>query len=201
MELVSRRTRRPDSLAAAVVEVLAAFQCPISTDAMRVVLSDGGRRVTAEHLGRLAAYERQDRLRTLMPPRLCSVIGVDAHAVRPRWWALGDWRLQRRIMTEDVRPIWFATLAVGLCSRLADRTDEPGTAIITLAVGSASRALDGRHIDVPMSGDEWQALYELVYAPYNGALNNLGGATKQQADAETRLTAAGIPGVDLYFGR
>jgi hypothetical protein len=78
---------------------------------------------------------------------------------------------------------------------------QPGPAIATLAVGSASRALDGRHIDVPTSDGEWRALYTQVYGPYNGALNNLGGPTEQQRDAEIRLQEEVVPAVDLYFGR
>jgi hypothetical protein len=201
MDRVARRARRPDSLAAAVVGILEEFQCPVPTDAMRVILNDRGRRARAEHLGRLAAYEREDFLRTRMPPRLCSVIDRDARAVRPRGWALGEWRLQRRIITEDVRPIWFATLAVRLCLDLADRREPPGSPIDTLALGSAARAIGPQHFDVPMSREEWMALRERVYAPYTGALNNLDGPTGEQYAAEARLMSAGTPAVDLYFGR
>src|ERR1039458_6530711 len=104
-----------------MIGLLEEFQRPIPTDAVRVILNDRGRAVTAEHLGRLAAYEREMWLRTLSPPALCSVIDADAVAIRPRWWALGDWRLQRRIMADDVRPIWFASLGERLCLDLADR--------------------------------------------------------------------------------
>ena len=127
----SRRVRRPDSLATSVVAVLNEFQSPVPTDAMRVIVNDRGRNVTAEHLGRLAAYERQDYLRTFMPPRLCSVVDKDANAITPRWWALADWRLQRRIMTDDIKPIWFASLATILCRELADRTEAPGSPLVT----------------------------------------------------------------------
>jgi hypothetical protein len=201
MDTISRRVRSPDSLAAAVVRVLGEFQCPAPTSAVRIILNDRGREVRAEHLGRVAAYERDDFLRTRMPPRLCSVIDPDARAVRPRWWALGEWRLQRRIMTEDVRPIWFAMLAVHLCLDLANRSESPGSPIVTLALGSAARAIGSQHFDVPMSPGDWMALRERVYAPYTGALSNLDGPTPDQDAAEARLTAAGTPAADLYFGR
>jgi hypothetical protein len=201
MSAVSRRARRPDSLAAAVVGVLGEFECPVPTDAVRVILTDRGREVRAEHLGRLAAYERDDFLRTWLPPRLCAVIDADARAVRPRWWALGEWRLQRRIMTEDVRAIWFATMAVRLCYDLADRIEPPDSPIVTLALGSVARAIGPQPFDVPVSRDEWMALRERVYAPYIGALNNLDGPTGEQNAAEAELTGAGIPAADLYFGR
>jgi hypothetical protein len=201
MNAVSRRARRPDSLAAAVVGVLGEFGCPLPTSAVRVILNDRGREVRAEHLGRLAAYERDDFLRTRLPPRLCAVIDPDARAVRPRWWALGEWRLQRRIMTEDVRAIWFATMAVRLCLDLADRREPPGSPIVTLALGSVARAIGSQQFDVPASRDEWMALRERVYAPYIGALNNLDGPTGEQHTAEAGLMGAGTPPADLYFGR
>src|ERR671930_575608 len=106
-----RRARRPDSLAAAVVELLDGFESPLPTHAVRILLTDQGRAVTAEHLARVAAYERDDFLRTRMPPRLCSVIDADALLVSPRWWAIGSWRLQRRILTQDARTLWIAMLA------------------------------------------------------------------------------------------
>lgn len=201
MAITSRRARRPDSLAASVVEVLRAFQSPVPTDAMRVILIDRGREVTAEQLGSLAAYERQDWLRTLMPPRLCSVIDADANPIRPRWWALGDWRLERRIMTDDVRPIWFARLAVALCRELAERDEPRGSPIAMVALATAARAIGGRHIDVPTSRDEWCELHRLVYEPHMGALQNLAGPSAQQCEAEAKLLSAGVPAVDLYFGR
>jgi hypothetical protein len=184
-----------------VVQVLEEFQCPVPTDGVRVILVDRGRLVTAEHLGRLAAYERHDWLRTLLPPRLCSAIDRDASALRPRWWALGDWRLQRRIMTDDVRPIWFATIGERLCLELAERQDLPGTPLSTLALACAARALEASYFDVPVSRDDWLGLRRLIYDRHMGALSNRAGATGQQHNAEARLLQAGLPAVDLYFGR
>jgi hypothetical protein len=201
MAAVTRRARRPDSLAASVVGVLDDVQCPVPTDAMRVILVDGGRAATAEHLARVAAYEREDWLRSRMPPRLCSVIDAQAVAVKPRWWARGDWRLERRIMTEDVKPIWFARMAERLCLELADRIQPPGSPITTLALACIARAIDVSHFDVPTSSDEWLALRQLVYGHYLGAFHNLAGATAQQHEAEAVLTGAGMPAVELYFGR
>ena len=106
-----RRERRPDSLAAAVIELLDDYQCPISTQAVRVILTARGRPVPAERLSRLAAYQREDFERTKMPPELCWTLTPDAVAVTPRWWARGQWRLMRRIQTNDVMPIWYVMLA------------------------------------------------------------------------------------------
>jgi hypothetical protein len=184
-----------------VIDLLEDFQSPIPTDAVRVILNDRGRDVTAEHLGRLAAYEREMWLRTLSPPTLCSAIDANAIAIKPRWWALGDWRLQRRIMTDDVRPIWFAALGERLCLQLADRENTHGSPLATLALACAARVLGERYFDVPISSEQWLELRRRIYEPYNGALNNRAGNTAQQNDAEARLIEARLPAVDLYFGR
>jgi hypothetical protein len=201
MSAVSRRARQPDSLASQLITLLEDFQSPVPTDAVRVILNDRGREVTAEHLGRLAAYEREMWLRTLSPPTLCSAIDINAVAIKPRWWALGDWRLQRRIMTDDVRPIWFAALGERLCLQLADRRNTRGGPLSTLALTCAARVLGERYFDVPLSSEGWLDLRRRIYEPYNGALNNRAGATGQQREAEARLTERRLPAVDLYFGR
>jgi hypothetical protein len=48
------------SLAVSVVELVDAIQAPVPTTAVRLILGGQGRSVTAEQLGTLAAYERQD---------------------------------------------------------------------------------------------------------------------------------------------
>jgi hypothetical protein len=197
----SRRARRPDSLAVSVTELLDDFQCPVSTTAIRIMLNDRGRAVTAEQLSRLAAYEREDFLRTRVAPRLCSTLEPDGTATNPRWWARGEWRLDRRILTNDVKPIWIATLAERLCLDLADRAARPDAAIVTLALGAAAQVLGGRYFDVPMSKDEWMDLRKEVYDPYMGAFSNRAGATSEQHDAEAKLKAEALSGFELLFGR
>lgn len=200
MNAVSRRARQPESLASQVIALLEDLQSPIPTDAVRVILNDRGRAVTAEHLGRLAAYERGMWLRTLSPPTLCSSIDANAATIKPRWWALGDWRLQRRIMTDDVRPIWFAALGERLCLELANRSSTAGNPLATLALACSAQVLGGQYFDVPLSSEAWLDLRHRIYAPYNGALNNRAGGTGQQREAEARLVDARLPAVDLYFG-
>jgi hypothetical protein len=200
-EIATRRARRPGSLAASVIEVLDDFQCPVSTTAMRIVLNDRGRTVTAEQLGRLAAYQREDFLRTRYPPELCWALTPDGTATNPRWWARGQWRLQRRILTDDARPIWLAILAARLCMDLADRADGRDDAIVSLALGTIARVTGGRYFDMPASRDEWLALHREVYEPYRGVFANLTGATTSQYDAEARLQADGLSGFELLFGR
>ena len=183
-----------------MIELLDDFQCPISTSAVRVILNSRGRGVTAENLSRLAAYQREDFLRTRVPPELCSVLEPDGSAANPRWWARGEWRLDRRILTEDVKPIWIATLAERLCFDLAHRKLRDD-AIVNLALGAVAQVTGGRYFDVPLSGEDWMALRASVYAPYIGAFSNRAGATSQQHESEARLLAAGLSGFELLFGR
>ena len=196
-----RRARHSDSLASVVAELLDDFQSPVSTTAMRIILNDRGRAVTAEQLSRLAAYQREDFLRTRVPPPLCSTLEPDGTATNPRWWARGDWRLQRRILTDDVKPIWIATLAERLCIDLAERPDGRDVAIINLTLGAVAQITGGRYFDVPISRDEWIDLRKEVYGPYMGAFSNRTGATSDQRDAEANLNAEGLSGFELLFGR
>jgi hypothetical protein len=201
MEQVStRRARRPESLAVRVSSVLDELQCPIATPAMRIILGDRGSAVRAEHLSRLAAYQREDFLRTHVPPELCWTIEPDGKPTTPRWWARPDWRLERRIRTEDVSRIWHARLAEWLSIDLSRSPAGRDSAIITLALGSAALALGSQVFDVPRTEDDWVALHEQVYGPYQGALNNRAGVTRQQAEAEIRLISEGRSSFDLLFG-
>lgn len=196
-----RRTRRPDSLATAVARLLDDFQCPISTQAVRVILAARGLPVPAERLSRLAAYQREDFERTRMPPELCWTVTPDGSAVIPRWWARGHWRLMRRIQTNDVVPIWYATLATRLCHDLANQQGVPDPNLANLALLAANAALWGRRtFEFPTSSEDWIRLYREVYAPHNGALNNRTGGTAEQIDAE-KILSGEAPGFNPLFGR
>jgi hypothetical protein len=196
-----RRARRPDSLARAVIELLDDYQYPLSTQAVRVILTARGRPVPAERLSRLAAYQREDFERTRMPPELCWALKTDGSAVIPRWWARGSWRLMRRIQTNDAMPIWYATLATRLCRDLADQRGVPDPNLANLALAAANAALWGRRaFELPASSDDWMRLYREVYAPHNGALSNRTSGTLEQIDAEKALSS-GAPGFNPLFGR
>lgn len=200
-EVSIRRARRSGSLAAAVGGLLDDLQCPIPTQAVRIMLTARGRPVSAEQLSRLAAYQREDFQRTRFPPPLCWALDPDGSPALPRWWARGDWRLMRRVRTPDGTPIWCASLAVRLCAELADSA-QPNSDLVTLTLGLASLALDtSRIFDLPMSPEGWLRLRQEIYAPHMGALNNRTGATREQYDAEAALTASDMSGFDLMFGR
>lgn len=193
--------QQPVALPAAVVELVDEVQLPVPTTAVRMILSDKGRAVTAEQLGALAAYERNDYARTRIPPRLCSAIDADAQALVPRWWARGDWRLERRIITADSKPIALTGIAIHLCRHLADQAGRANPTLVSYTLGLANQLLRLRYFETPLSHDDWMDLHRQLYAPYNGALNNLGGFTADQREAAERLRAHNLPALGLIFGR
>lgn len=196
--LSTRRARRPDSLASSVSTVLREMQCPVSTTAIRIILNDRGRPTTAEHLGRLAAYQRQDFDRTHVPPPLCWSIEPDGAATVPRCWAMADWRLGRRIHTRDAAPVWLEHLAVWLTADLADHPDGRSEDIVHLALGTVARLNGPRVFQVPSSSDDWMQVRASVYS--EGRMSNRTGLTRGQEEAEARLQRSGVPGLDLLFG-
>jgi hypothetical protein len=176
------------------------MQHPVPTAAVRLILLDSGRAVTAEQLGRLAAYERHDYARTRMPPRLCSAIDSNGVALNPRWWARGDWRLERRIITPDAVPGALAVLAVHLCRHHADAGSRTSPELVAYTVGIANRVVHPEQVDTPASPNEWMNLHTRIYGLYMGVLSNLSGTTPNQDAAAGNLRAAGLPGLALLFG-
>jgi hypothetical protein len=200
MSLSTPRARRADSLAAAIEELLDAYQTPLPTNAVRVLLADSGRPVTAEHLSRAAANEREVYERTRMPPLVCSAIAPDGELVRPRWWVDADWRLQRRILTDDAMALWFAGLADRLCLDFARRRRPVDGELRRLGLWAITRLGIENRFDLPLAPADWMAIREQVAEAHPGVTHSLDGATEQQRLAEARLREAGVP-VDLYFGR
>lgn len=200
MSVAVRRAPRPESVTSAILDLLDEGQTPLPTRSVRILLGDRGRPVTAEHLGRVAAYERDAYLRTLMPPRLCSAIDPSGRLVTPRWWARGDWRLQRRILTPDVKSLWLARLADRLCWDLSRRDRAASPDVQTLALWAVAKVVLERHFETPQSRDDWAQLRALVVEKQPGVTHSLDGATGKQAVAEEQLIAANLPAVERYFG-
>ena len=196
----SRRARRPDSLADAVVHLIAAFAVPLPTHAVRTLLSSRGRAVTAQNLNRLAAYEHRDASRTRLPPRLCSVIAPSGEALKPRWWALGTWPVRRRIATDDAVPIWVAASAAELCFQLGTHGGPTADAVRTLALSMVARSIPLQHFDVPLDPASWMDLRRRVLETVPAATRSLDAPTTQQQVAEDRLKVSALTPVDLYFG-
>jgi hypothetical protein len=189
------------SLSVAIADLLAEFSSPVPTHAIRTMLAARGRPVTAEHLGRAAAYERTAFLRDRMPPLLCSAINPEGQAVRPRWWALGDWRLQRRILTPDALELWRALLAEKLCRDLGG-SDEPASPDLERLARQCVAQIGGdRYFDAPQTRSEWRKLRDIVVELRPGVTHSMDSPTAQQHEAEARLQAASTPAVELFFGR
>jgi hypothetical protein len=195
-----RRARQADSLAASVSSILGELQTPVATPAMRVILTDRGRLTSAEQLGRLAAYQREDFARSHVSPPLCWTVEPDGTATSPRWWALSDWRFGRRIRTPDTGRVWLAHLAVWLTSDLARSPHGHSNEFVSLALGSVVRVLGPQSFDVPSSAEDWSVLRTAVYEPFTGSFSNLTGVTGEQQDVEDSLSGS-LSGFDRLFGR
>lgn len=196
-----RRARRPDSLGSAAAELVELYGVPLQTHAVRILLTGRGIPVTAENLGTLARNERRDAQRTRLAPRLCSAIDSSGEALVPRWWARGDWRLLRRIATDDAKSLWLGKLAERLCGDLASTTAAVDDQVSTLALGTVAHLLPMRYFDVPQSGDDWIAIRKLVVDAYPGIVGAHDVATPEQYQAESDLKATDLTPLELYFGR
>jgi hypothetical protein len=180
--------------------VVDAIQPPVPTAGVRLMFLDSGRAATAEQLGQLAAYERHDYTCTLMPPRLCSAIDPNGVALNHRWWARGDWRLERRVLTPNATPGTLAVLTVHVCRHHAEAGRPTSPELIAYTVGTANRVLHPEQIDTTVSPNEWMNLRARVYSLYIGALSNLTGSTANQESAGDSLCESGLPGLALFFG-
>src|SRR4051794_35274407 len=101
------------SIADSLAALLDRAQVPLPGRTLRAMAAAvRGQSIDAGRLTRIAAFERERFVRNSNPPRLC--VAIDEHGVelRPRVWARGQWRLARRIATDDVRVAWDAQAAL-----------------------------------------------------------------------------------------
>ncbi len=184
-----------------MVELLGTYQVPLRTSAVRVLLTASGRAATAERLSALAGYERLDYERTRMPPRLCSAVAPDGQAVTPRWWALGTWRLARRVLTPEAKTIWVAVAAERLCRHLAEQGSPVDETVSSLAIGMVAEVVPDRYFEVPEAGDDWWQLRDLLIQRRPAVLHGLDSPTPGQHEAEDALRGSELSPLELYFGR
>lgn len=195
-----RRARRAGAVAGEIEDLLTAYGVPLPTAAVRVLLADRERPTTAEHLARVAAGERAEFLRTRTVPRLCSAIAPDGTLVAPRWWAAGEWRLARRILTGDARPLWQGRFVEQVCSDLLGRRRPALPELATLVHGTVAQLGLADELARLREPSDWGEIRALVLDFHPGVLVADDVATDQQLEAEEALLAAGPPAVDLYFG-
>lgn len=195
-----RRQRRAGAVAAAIEDLVAAFGVPLHTAAVRVLLADRDRPTTAEHLARVAASERAEFLRTRLAPRLCSAIAPDGTLVAPRWWACGEWRLERRILTDDALPLWRGRFAEHACSDLIARRRPASRELSELVRGTVVGLGLADELERLPDPSDWREVRALVldHHPEGAVAHEV--ATDAQFEAEEALLAADLPAVDRYFG-
>jgi hypothetical protein len=195
-----RRARRAGAIATEIEELVEAFGVPLAGPALRVLLADRGRPITAEHLARIAAGERTEHLRTSLPPRLAAAIDPDGTLVRPRWWAGGEWRLERRILTEDALPLWRGKLVERICSDLLSRRGRAAPEMVTLVRGTMAQiGLDTEMLRLP-DMEDWQEVRALLLDVYPDVVFSHNVSTAQQREAEAALLASDLPAAARYFG-
>jgi hypothetical protein len=195
-----RRARRAGAIAGEIEDLVDAYGVPLPTAAVRVLLTDRDRPTTAEHLARVAATERAEYARTRLAPRLCSAIAPDGALVTPRWWASGQWRLQRRILTDDARPLWRAKLVEQTCSDLIGRRRPASPALATLVHATVAQLDLADDLERLPDPADWSAVRALVLDFFPDVVVAHDVATDQQEGAERALLAADLPAVDRYFG-
>jgi hypothetical protein len=195
------RARRQDSLATVIAGILEDFQVPLPNEVVRITAEERrGQTVSPEQLARVFSYERDNYLRIRLPPLLCTAIDRRALPTKPRLWALGTWRLARRIATPDVHDFWQAARAENLCNEVAHRFPVASERLQQLAVEAVARVLGPVAAYLPAEPGQWEAFRREVRAtvhdpdPY--------GYTTQQREAEEALTSQEphIPPASLYFG-
>lgn len=152
--------------------------------------------VPAERLSRIGAYDREQYRVHGGPPRFCVALDEDGVAVRPRIWALGRWRLARRIRTFDAARGWEAQAAL-LAHDYAALTSEPhiGERVMRIAREHAAAALAPQPLNGDLADEGVRQRLIALLGP------SLQAHTTDQAAAEGRLKRAGLTGRAHYFGR
>ncbi|HZE04935.1 MAG TPA: hypothetical protein VE127_06915 [Solirubrobacteraceae bacterium] len=199
--MADRRTRRGDSIPTVLRSILDDAQIPLPNEVMRTLATGRlERTISSEQLARVIAYERENFLRTRMPPLLCSVIDRSAVALRPRVWARGEWRLARRIATPDTEARWQGGLALMLLDQVLLRFPPASERLRTLTLEATARVLGPVAAYIPGEREQWEELRQEVAAKaydFSPASH-----TAQQAEAEQMLTdyEPPIAASSLFFG-
>jgi hypothetical protein len=194
-----RRARRAGAVATEIEDLVATFGVPLPTAAVRVLLADRGRPTAAEHLARVAASERDEFLRSRQAPRLCCAIAADGTLATPRWWAAGDWRPLRRILTDDALALWRGRLAERVCSDLIARR-RPAPELAALVRGTVAQLGLGEELARLSDPSDWSEVRALVLDDLPDVMFAHDVSTPQQLEAEAALLAADLAAVDRYFG-
>lgn len=179
-------------------QVLAEAAVPLTTAVMRTLASVLREEdVSAERMGRVASFERENFLKSRQPPRLCSAIFPDGTAPAKRIWARGDWRLARRVIAPDSESAWLASAGIYVCNLILDHGLEDER-LGPLAHELAARSIGPIAAYFPGSVQQWEelrrALRQLPVGP------GVATHTREQGAAEVSLQGAELTPFSLYFG-
>jgi len=181
--------------------ILDSVGVPIPAGTMRALAAAAlpERQVTAEALGRVAAYAEESFLRTREAPRFAWVIDPDGVAPKPRIWARGTWRLARRIRTEEAVGMWQAALAHHLCDRMIQGNELEREKLAEAALEAVARVLGPIAIHLPGDVEHWLS-WRTHLAPVANHPVGRAHPFATQTSAETRLKAQGFTPFALFFG-
>lgn len=185
------------SLPATLESILDTLLVPVPAAAMRALGALGlpDREITAEALGRAAAYSEESFLRRRNTPRFAWVLHDDGTVVTPRYWALGSWRLSRRIWEPEAVAHWDVVLALHLAGRIAGEPGPETEPIEIVAKEAVGRVLGPRPLDSP---SDWHGIsIELasLQHPVGPA-----ATTAEQDRMAALLEKSGLTPFSLFFG-
>jgi hypothetical protein len=189
------------SLPATLETALDAIAVPLPNATLRAIAGTAlrNRDVTAQGLGRVAAYEQESfRRRRGVVPRFSWVLNVDGVAATPRIWARGGWRLSRRILTEDAVGNWTVTLAIFLAEQMVSGDEWTRQALAKVALEAIGRVLGPVAVYGQGSREEW-----VEFKARLAALQHPIGPeapTAEQTAAAAELEDQGLAPYALYFG-
>jgi hypothetical protein len=181
--------------------ILDSVGVPIPAGAIRALAAAAlpERQVTAEALGRVAAYAEESFLRNQGALRFAWVIDPSGVAPKPRIWARGTWRVSRRIRTEEAVQMWQAVLAHHMCNRMIQGNELEQAKLGEVALEAVGRVLGPIALHLPAKAEDWDSMRAQL-APT--ALHPVGVAHPfaSQASAEARLENQGFTPYALLFG-
>ncbi|MBS1843665.1 MAG: hypothetical protein JST53_04530 [Actinobacteria bacterium] len=189
------------SLPSTLEAILDAIAVPLPSATLRAIAAASlrDREVTAQAIGRVAAYEEESfRRRRDGTPRFSWVLDANGNAASPRIWARGTWRLSRRILTEDSVGNWTVTMAIFLASQMAEGDDWTREKLGKVALEATARVLG----PIAVSGQGSPADWDGFKTDLAGHQHPIGpeAPTVEQTSAAIDLEGRGLTPYSLFFG-
>jgi hypothetical protein len=189
------------SLPATLEAILDAVAVPLPSATLRAIAAASlrNREVTAQAVGRVAAYEEESfRRKRDGAPRFSWVLDAEGNAASPRIWARGTWRLSRRILTEDAVGNWAVTMAIFLADQMAVGDDWTRERLGKVALEATARVLGPIAVSGQGSPEDWGA-FKTDLARHQQPIGPE-APTVEQTSAASELEARGLTPYSLFFG-